>query len=181
MLTNDRLQGILSFNIKNPYKITVDGDFEDRTEIICHEFNNKASANTAWDLEQLLLSAFSSIERKAEKMTKKQIQKEEKEENLFYENNSPSEKEVAERSDQLLLMFKMQKEVKMSELMDLFEDMVAEKLLSTAGDVKMFAPVWDSIKPKDKLDIVFRYIVFFVNPLQSLQQMAIADSEGNTK
>lgn len=180
-MTNDRLNGILSFNIKNPYKITVDGTFEERTEIICHEFNNKASCNTAFDLEQLLLSAFSSIERKAEKMSNKQIQKEEKEENLFYENNSPSEKEVAERSDQLLLMFKMQKEVKMSELMSLFEDIVAEKLLSTAGDVKMYGNVWDSIKPKDKLDIVFRYIVFFVNPLQSLSQMATTESEGDTK
>lgn len=181
MVTNDRLQGILSFNIKNPYRVTVDGDFEERTEIICHEFNNKASCNTAFDLEQLLLSAFKELESKDDERTKKQIMKEEKEENIFYENNSPSEKDISERADMLLLMFKMQTKVKMSELINLFEDIVAEKLLSTAGDVKMFSPVWDTIKPRDKFDIVFRYIVFFVNPLQSLQQMVIADSEGDIK
>ena len=174
-MTNDRTQGLLVFNIKKPYKVSVDGAFEDRTGIICHEMNNKISCNIAADMEQALIAAFSGIGRKSETtQTKKQIQKEEKEENDFYENNSPSEKDVRERAKQLALMFKMQREVKMSELTEMFEQLIAEKLLSTDGDTVMYGNVWNTIDYNDQIDIMFRYIVFFVNPLQSLSQMDIA-------
>ena len=182
-MTNDRTQGLLVFNIKKPYKISVDGAFEERTGIICHEMNNKATCNTAADMEQVLLTAFYGLERKTgNTQTKKQIQKEEKEENDFYGNNSPTDSDVKERADQLRLLFKMQREVKVSEIMALFEELVAEKLLSTEGDVTMYGGVWESIDYHDQLDIMFRYIVFFVNPLQSLSQTSTTDGKGeNTK
>ena len=181
-MNSDRNEGLLVFNLKGSYKVSVEGAFEDRNGIICHEFNNKASCNAAFDMEQLLLTAFSSIQRKSEEAkTKKQIQKEEKEENDFYENDSPSPSDIKERADQLCLMFKMQKEVRMSELMDLFEEFVAEKLISTEGDKVMYGQTWDKLNNGDRLDIMFRYIVFFVNPLQSLSQMAMTESEGSLK
>lgn len=171
-MNSDRQEGLLVFNLKGTYKVSVEGKFEERNGIICHEFNNKTSANAAFDMEQLLLTAFSSIQRKSEEVkTKKQIQKEDKEENDFYENDTPSISDIKERADQLCLMFKMQKEVKMSELMELFEQFVAEKLIRTEGDKVMYADKWDVLNNKDRLDIMFRYIVFFVNPLQSLSQM----------
>ena len=182
-MTNDRTQGLLVFDIKTPYKVSVNGEFEERTGIICHEMNNKTSCNTAADMEQVLLTAFYGLERKAgNTQTKKQMQKEEKEENDFYENNSPSNEDVKERADQLKLLFKMQREVKTSEIMGLFEELVTEKLLSTEGDVKMYGNVWESIDYQDQTDIMWRYIVFFVNPLQSLSQTDMTESKGeNTK
>lgn len=182
-MTNDRTQGLLVFDIKTPYKVSVDGKFEERTGIICHEMNNKTSCNTAADMEQVLLTAFYGLERKAgNTQTKKQMQKEEKEENDFYENNSPSNEDVKERAEQLALMFKMQREVKMSELVEMFEQLVAGKLLSTDGDKVMYGNVWESISYQDQADIMWRYIVFFVNPLQSLSQTDMTESKGeNTK
>lgn len=177
-MTTTRLDGLLIFNTKGPYKISVDGTFEERNEVICHEMNNKSSCNTAADLEQLLLSAFKSASRgEDDNRTTKQIQKEEKEENVFYSNDTPSEKDIKERADQLAFMFKMQKEVKMSELTDLFDSIVAERLIHSQGDIVMYGNVWDTLGYKDRIDIMFRYIVFFVNPLQSLS-LIVTTEEG---
>ena len=144
--------------------------------------NSKATCNIAADMEQALIAAFSGIGRKSETtQTKKQIQKEEKEENDFYENNSPSDKDVKERAEQLALMFKMQREVKMSELVEMFEQLVAGKLLSTDGDKVMYGNVWNTIDYNSQIDIMFRYIVFFVNPLQSLSSLGTQGKETNTK
>ena len=177
-MTNNREQGVFSFDIKHPYKVSIDGTFEDRNGIICHEFDSKATANTAADMEQMLLTAFSTITNKADSRTKKQIQKEEKEENDFYENNSPSDEDIKKRADELSLMFKMQRDVKMSELIDMFEDFIAGKLIRTDGDKIMYGNTWDGVHKDDRIDIMFRYIIFFVNPLRSLSQTDTADSEG---
>ena len=177
-MNNNRNDGVFAFNIKHPYKVSIDGTFEDRNGIICHEFDSKATANTAADIEQMLTTSFGKIASKADSRTKKQIQKEEKEENDFYDNNSPSDEEIKTRAKELRLMFNMQREVRMSELIDIFEDFVAGKLIKTEGDITMYGNIWDSLHKDDRIDIMFRYIIFFVNPLQSLSQTDTVDSEG---
>ncbi len=180
-MTNDRLQGVFSFNIEHPYEVSVNGAFEKRTGIICHEMNNKGSCNVAADLETLVKSGIMAVQsRSSAKQTQKQIQKEEKVEEDFYKKNAPAEAEVKKRADELNGLFGLQDHILPSRLMEVFEGIVAEKLISTDGDKVMYGNVWDSIHYKSKLDIIFRYIVFFANPLQSLSQLSTAGDETNT-
>jgi hypothetical protein len=181
-MTNDRSNGILAFNIKNPYKITVDGDFEERTEIICHEMNCDKSCGVAATLDQMITVALTNISINSQaKKTKKQIAEEAEEENkdkIFYEENSPSVADVRKRSDMLWNGVKAQLAVKIPDLLEVFEELVGYKLICSAGDVPIFKPVWKTIKYDDKVDIMFRYIAFFANPLKSLQLMGTTDDEG---
>lgn len=171
-MKTSRLEGVLSMMTKKPYKVGIGGQQEDRNEIILYDVDSKCEGAAA-DMEQLVMAAVSSIEGKATS-SKTQMKKEEAKAQAFYDNDSPSEAEVEEQAAQLLLVFKMNRNVKLSEVIDIFTHFInAGRVRYAPGDgTNILAPIWETIDRRDKERIIFHYIAFFDNPLELLSSMA---------
>lgn len=170
-MKTSRQEGILIIQTKKPYKIAISGQQDDRTEIICKEVNSKCEG-AAMDLEQLLTTALGSVENKGSKATKKQMEKDEKKDKDFFGSECPSDADIEEQANNLHLAVKMQRVVKISELMEVFGDFLATGRVCAVGDQKMTQVIWDTVSAQDKIRILFWYAAFFVNPLESLANMA---------
>ena len=166
-MKNSRTEGVLFFNTKKPFKVTIDGKFEDRTEVICHDVNSKCE-NAALDLEQLLISAMVNLKGSGAKPNKAEQEAESNKSAEFFKNDSPKLEDIQEQAKGLEMGFMMNTEVKISEVIKAFGEMVASGVISTSGDVPMTIPVWERINIKDKSHICFMYCAFFVNPLERL-------------
>ncbi len=169
-MKTSRTDGILVIQTKKPYKIAINGQAEDRTEIICHDVTSK-SEEAAVDLEQLLTAAMGSIEQRATTTSKKQMLADEKKGKDFFGNNSPSDADIEEQAQALEMMIKLNKSVKVSELMEVFREFLAAGTVCAAGDQQMYANIWETVDYRDKLRIMYWYAAFFVNPLESLLNM----------
>lgn len=171
MAKTSRKDGILTFNTDRPYKIAIDGNQEDRNEIICHDVNAKCE-NAALDMEQLITTALQSIPQNKSKATKAQLLADEKKDKDFFGTDSPSEKQIEDNAKGLEMMVQMTDAVKMSDMVELFFQFIGAGVICCAGDIKITEPIWDSIHRNDKKKIMFRYCSFFVNPLEQLVNMA---------
>ncbi len=169
-MKTDRKEGILYFDTLKPYKVAIAGKLEERTEIICHDVNAKCE-EAALDMEQLLLRALNSLPERTSRASKKQMDADEKKDKSFFDNNSPSEKEIDEQATNLSLIVQMNSAVQMSQLLEVFQEILASGVISYVGNQKMTSTVWTSIGRKDKTRIMFRYCSFFVNPLEQLANM----------
>lgn len=173
-MKNSRNEGILVLNTKRPYKMAnPEGELEERTEIICRDVNSKVE-NSAFDLEQKLMSAMSNLpERATGSVNKKQIKIDQQKENDFFSSDSPTEKQVEEQAQALEMAVKFNTVVKISEIIDIFIDFINAGCVQTAGQHKMTKPIWESLSRHDKSRIVFMYCAFFVNPLEQLRNMEL--------
>lgn len=170
-MKTSRTEGILVFETEKPYKIAINGEQQDRKEIVCHDVNGKCE-NAALDMEQLITTALQSIPQGKSKATKKQLLADEKKDKEFFGTDSPSEKQINDNAQGLEMMIQMTDAVKMSDLMELFVEFVGAGVVCCAGDLKITKPIWESIHRNDKKRIMFRYCSFFVNPLEQLVNMA---------
>ena len=168
-MKTSRMEGILAMETKKPYKAAVNGTLEDRTDIVLLDVDSKCEG-AAFDMEQLIMSAISSLPGES-KATKTQMKKEEQKAQDFYDNDSPTEKEVSEQSDALRMLFSMNPSVKMSDLFDVFTLFINAGRVCYAGDQPIYKPVWDTIHREDKARILFGYAAFFANPLEALSRM----------
>ena len=169
-MKTSRLEGILVMETKKPYKMAIDGNMEPRNEIILNDVN-EACENAAYDLEQLLMAASVSIPQTNIKVDQKRSEAEDKETQNFFSDDCPSEKAINNMALSLESMVSLSTGVKMSEIMEVFNDFVSAGVVKCAGGAKMEPNIWRTVDRKDKKRIVFRYASFFANPLESLQNM----------
>ena len=66
----------------------------------------------------------------------------------------------------------MNKEVKYSKLLELFNELLTAGRVRAVGDTPMTDPIWRTVSRMDKERIVFSYIAFFVRPLLSLEKLS---------
>jgi len=175
-----RRDGILDFDTNKPYKIAIAGEQQERTQIICHDVTSKTE-NAALDMLQLLTTAIQNVPQPETTPTKKQLDADERKDSKFFDNESPSLKEIDEQALALQMAVQSNTVVKMSEIMDLFFDFVDSGAVNCAGDLKIYKPIWESIHRDDKIKIVFRYCAFFVNPLMQLVAMASSMENQDSK
>lgn len=173
-MKTSRIEGILVFDTTKPYNMAIDGNLEDRNQIICHDVNSKCE-NAAFDIEQLLTVGLMemSASKTAEKMSEKGgTAEKELETEDFFKKECPTDKEIDEIAMLLKTAFSMSKEIKMSEIIEAFNAFRKAGVICAAGDIKMTDIIWNTVSRQDKLKIIFRYCSFFVNPLEALQTMA---------
>lgn len=179
-MKTSRRDGILTFNTNKPYKMAIKGNLEDRSEIICHDVTS-ACEGAAFDIEQMLLAALYSVQEKQQNKAVENTESIDNQDN-FYNDDSPSEQEINDQANMLEMMFKMNTEVKTSELMDAFKPFFKAGVICCAGDQRMHDVVWKTVNRNDKLKIVFRYCAFFANPLESLLTLAVTtESQGSSE
>lgn len=178
-MKNSRTDGILVFDTVVPYKAAINGNLEERTKIICHDVDSKCEG-AAFDLEQLISIALTALPEQQKKAPKKQIDSDEKKAEEFYKNDSPSDSDVLSQARALRMMVQMNNRVKMTEILEVFNEFIIAGVICWDGDHRMTAPIWQTISREDKLMIVFRYIAFFVNPLEALAAMqASMENQGS--
>jgi hypothetical protein len=165
-MKNSRREGLLYFETKKTFKVSIDGGFEERNSVICHDVNSKCEG-AALDIEQLLISAMSSLKGNSNP-DPEAVEKNQKEGEVFFNNESPAHKDVEEQAKGLEFSFMMNTEVKISVIIKAFKEMILAGVISTTGDILMTASVWDKINIKDKSYICFMYCAFFANPLERL-------------
>lgn len=171
-MKTSRKDGILVFETLKPYKIAIDGNLEDRKEIILKDVN-EGCENAAFDLEQMIMAASASIPQTGSiKADKKTVEKEDKETEDFFKNDSPSENLIEQQAFALESMISLSNGVKMSAIMEIFDDFISAGVVQCAGGIPMTSTIWKSVDRKDKKRIVFRYAAFFANPLESFLNMA---------
>ncbi len=170
-MKTSRTEGILILATKKPYKVAIEGNLEERFEIICHDVNSKCEAAAA-DMEQLIIRGLTAIPEGQSKASKKQMMKDEKKDKDFFENDTPSDKEINEQAQNLQMIMQMNGAVNISELMDIFQEILAAGVIEYAGGKKMTQTVWGSVDRHDKVAVMFKYCSFFVNPLEQLVNMA---------
>lgn len=165
-MKNSRSIGELHFNTKKTFPVSIEGKFEDRNEIICHDVNSKCET-AALDLEQLFMGALGSLKGSGKEDTAV-IEESNKKNKEFFENESPSHDDVAEQAKGLEMAIMFNREVKVSEILEAFKEIVIAGRISTVGDVPMTTAIWDKIDVKDKIYICYMYTAFFANPLERL-------------
>ena len=171
----------MDFDTDKPYKMAIGGENQDRNQIICHDVTSKTE-NAALDMLQLLTTAIQNGPQTNSKMTKKQLAEADKKDQSFFDNESPTIKDIDDQATALQIAVQSNTVVKMSEIMDLFFEFVDKGAVNCAGDLKIYRPVWESIHREDKMKIVFRYCAFFVNPLMQLVAMASSmDNQDSSK
>lgn len=178
-MKNSRTDGILVFDTVVPYKAAISGKLEERTKIICHDVTHKCES-AAFELEQLVTVAMTGLPEQQKKGSKKQIDSEEKKAEKFYKNESPSDADVLAQARAIRMMVQMNNRIRVTEILEVFNEFIVAGVICWDGDQKMESPIWQTISREDKLMIVFRYIAFFVNPLESLANMQKSmDSQGS--
>lgn len=164
-----RKDGILPIETKKPFKVSIGGSFEDRTDVVLHD----VTANTedlALDLEQLFLSAIASMgdQSNGQKQNASVVEEQNKQNEEFFKNNSPKIEEIEEQAEGLKMAIMFNKVVKASEVLKAFKEMALAGAVGVAGDQAMTEPRWNSIDRRDKEYICYMYCAFFVNPLERL-------------
>ena len=165
MITS-RKQGILVLNTSVPYKIAKNGIIDEVSEVICHEFTYNVE-NVASDIEQMFFRAIMSLSKNiSDEAKNKHSEKDEEKDTLdFFNNDCPDEEKIAENAKGLEVIVKMS-DVNISDITKQFEKFVNAGLICAEGDIKMSVQnIWNTISRKDRLDIMFKYIAFFVKPL----------------
>lgn len=172
-MKTSRKAGILVIQTEKPYTMTINGGFEKRNTIICHDVNTRCEA-AAYDLEQQLILAMTNIPANTsrKKTSQKQLAADEKQDQKFFETDCPSEAEISKQAQALEMMVSMNNAVRVSEVMETFNDFLTSGAVCIEGDQKMQPAIWESISRKDKARIVFWYCAFFVNPSERLAAMA---------
>jgi len=181
-MKTSRLEGILALETKIPYKLAINGQQQQRTEIICHDISAVAES-IAFDIEQLFIVATTSFQGRMQQ-DQKQIEApqkgESKENEEFYKKDCPSLEEIKKMADGLMILFKMNKEVKYSQLLALFNQLLTTGMIKAVGDTPMTTPIWETVDRLDKEMILFSYIAFFVRPLLSLENLS-SKTDKNTE
>jgi len=174
MITS-RKQGILVLKTIKPYKMAKGGNYSDATEIICREYNSETDG-IAFDIEQMFRIAMTDIQsrRKNKEPTTSDFDDELSKINSYEENDNPTLEEVEENASSLEIMFSMNKEIKVSELLALWLDLLDAGLIRIEGDLPMTHVTWNTIDPTDKLRIMYGYISFFVKPVYRLEKSYLA-------
>ncbi len=168
-MRNSRKDGLLVVRTSKPYKIAKDGGYVDRNMVICKDITYKTE-NIAMDLEQLITSAIFESSN-ATNQVENYDNSDETRNNNFYDNESPSSREVEEVGNGLKMFMMMSKSIPISKVVDKFEELIKCGLIIADNKVDgqvMTIPIWEKIHRNEKLRIVFCYISFFVNPLQSV-------------
>jgi hypothetical protein len=152
-----------------PYKMAIDGQAnQDRSFICCKEFGYKTE-NAAFDLEQLFTVAmFDMAQNRKASSDNAKVEKDD-----FFNKDCPTDKEIQERAMGLEMMIKSSAKVKISQLLEIFSEFLDAGLIQVEGGQVMTEIIWQSVKPSDKLKILFWYCAFFVNPLRRLETMSI--------
>jgi len=164
-MRNDRKAGLMVIETKRPFKVSEGGQYVDKTKIVCKDIGvNEEAEYIAMDLQQLLMSAMFDM---ANNVDRSHAQNTEEEDTGFYDNNSPSTKEVDEVGNGLMTMVNMSTKVKMSDFIRKFVDLIGFGLFEVDGK-RLNMESWGTIGLQDKQRIVFNYIAFFVNPLQNV-------------
>lgn len=167
-----RRDGILIVECKKSFKVAYDGKMVERNRVICKEITFEAEA-AAFDLEQSVRVALMNISTPQDKKYSSQEHNTANDENdekmkKFFENDCPSIKEVEEQGAMIEMMCSMNKQIRMSEIVNIFGELLHHGLIEIEGNIKMTPEIWKTVDRKDKLKIMFNYIAFFANPLQSL-------------
>ena len=160
-MKNSRKDGMLLVDCKKAYKIAVNGEFVDGYRIVCKDINYQAE-NIAFDLEQMMLAALVNI--KTGNTTNQQADDSNDD---FYDNEAPSMADVEKAASGLEIIVKMSTGIELSKLVEKFVELIHCGLIFCENNIKMTIPIWQTVNRNDKLKIVFSYISFFVNPLQS--------------
>lgn len=172
-MKTSRKDGILVIQTEKPYTMTINGQFEKRNTIICHDVNTRCEA-AAYDLEQQLILAMTNIpaNNSRKKTSQKQIIADEKQDKKFFDADCPTDSEISKQAQALEMMVNMNNAVRISEFMETFNDFLTSGAVCIDGDQKMQPAIWETISRKDKARIVFWYCAFFVNPSERLAAMA---------
>lgn len=183
-MQTSRKQGVFILHTNVPYKMAKGGGYENATEVICWEFTSDTDW-IAFDLEQMFRIAMMDVQQRRKPTKIEQLPgKEEKYESeltQYDDAESPTEAEVDEQANILNLQFTMNATVKISELVEVWSNVIEGGLIELeGGGQKMIKTVWDTIHRDDKLRIVFGYISFFVKPFSKLEKMYL-EMEKNTE
>lgn len=184
-MRNSRKEGLLVVKTDHPFQISKDGEYVNRNMVVCKDITYDVEY-VAMDLEQMLTAAIFEVSQN-QPQQKVQAQSEDNGNEEFYTKDNPSVAEVEEIANGLSMFLMMSKKTKKSEIIQKFEDLIAAGLITVEKGHSMTIPIWQRIHRKDKEKIVFCYIAFFVNPLQSVamqtqqqEQAAEATTKSNT-
>ena len=167
MITS-RKDGILVLHTAKKYKMAGQGIITEQNEVVCKEITYPVEA-IAFDIDQLFCNAMMAMASKTRPTAGDNVPEPVKD--GYEDKDNPTESEIAEKAEELSLMFKMNDSSKMSELVGLFTGLVKAGFIEAFGAVKMTDKViWPDIDRNDKLKIIFSYISFFIKPLASLEK-----------
>jgi len=160
-MQTSRTQGILVYKMKHGYEMANAGEVIKRETVVCHEFGGDDDG-IAFDLEQIIMQAIFDMSERSSAQDAKQ------DDSLqdFFDNDSPTDEEVAEMALSIEMALKASKSVKLSAFMQQFTKIVDSGLIKTdTGEPIHTSAIWRSIKRDDKLKIATAYCAFFANPL----------------
>lgn len=162
-----RRDGILVLKTNNPYKIAINGSMQEGYEIVCHDINYKTES-LAYDLEQALMCALIDAGVKYGNREKSDLSSNDEENKKFFLADCPNDEQMESMCTSLCMPILMSREVKLTEIMSIFDRIALSGLIKCRGDISMTEPIWQTVHRKDKIKIAFSYMAFFVNPLSSL-------------
>lgn len=178
-MKTSRVMGTLLFHTIKPFQIAKGGSFVDQNEIILKEINYETES-VAYDIEQLFDTALMNTGRnrkikETDIVNDSEYKREAEEAKAYYAKEEPTEEEIIKNARQLQGIFKMQSDAKMSELKDLFLGIVDGGLILINDGTNIISmtqkSIWPTINKDDRLDIIFAYISFFVQPLKNLEKL----------
>lgn len=179
-MKTSRLEGILVIETSKPYKVAVNGEEQDRNVVVLRDVTS-AAEDAAFDLEQLFASCIFDMSQKQSNANADA--NDDAAFKSFIDDNSPSASAVNDQAGMYELMLKTTRAVKLSEAIEAFSGIISAGLVaSDTGDAIRKGPggIWEKLDRRDKLRIVCSYVAFFVNPLESLQNIQPqGSSEGN--
>lgn len=160
-MKNDRKDGILLVNTQKTYKVSENGDYVEKTRVICKDIDYKAEWVAA-DLQQLFFTAMFSFAGNNKDKTSNESNVDVEDINEY---NSPTIKQIEDIANGYKMMMMANNVVKISEFMNIFEDIVKAGLIQTDAEKPIGISDWEKfIHRDDKMKIAFCYIAFFVNP-----------------
>jgi hypothetical protein len=169
VLSNSRKSGVLVFKTNTPYKIPVNGEQQERNVLICHDIVYQVEG-VAFDLEQYFNAAmFDVYDRKTKEADLNA--KDDGKQSDFFAKESPSSEEIEEQAMSLEMIIRMNKSIKLSNIMETFEKIVEAGLIESDTGLRLNIYNYRDINRIDKLRLVLSYCAFFVNPLQRLSAM----------
>lgn len=171
-MKNDRKEGILIVNTDKPYKVSHDGNYIEKNQIVCREMDYR----TEWigaDLYQMVMGAIvtSHINKSDAISQSSNSSNNETDAEKFNSNNSPTIKQVEDMAEGYKMFVMTSSDVHISTFMEKFEGMVSAELIQSDVNKPIGLGDWRTgVNWQDKMKIAFCYISFFAIPSQNVSQ-----------
>lgn len=166
-MVTSRKEGMLVVLTAKPYKMAKSGVLSNANEVIMKEITYEAEG-IAYDIQQLFANAMMDIALKSKNLNANAPKVPEAKDS-FDDEESPSAAQVREKAEELKVMYQMNSASDLSKLVKVFTGFVNAGLIFAEGMIPMTEKaIWPTIDRNDRLDLIFSYIAFFVQPLASL-------------